>query len=86
MTTIPGYTYGTTSVGSSPVTLADFELIKKTVLFGEEDVRYLRLSSEVLRDQTDAILDVWYGFVGSQPHSLLQLTLWSRPYVRESDF
>jgi hypothetical protein len=35
--TIPGYTYATPSVSPSPVTLADFELMKKSVLFGDED-------------------------------------------------
>jgi len=69
-TNIPGYTYGTNAVWRSPVTLADFELIKKSVLFGDEDVKYLRLAHEVLRDQVEAILDVWYGFVGSHPHLL----------------
>ena len=65
---IPGYTYGTEQVSRSPVTPADFELMKKSVLFGDEDVEYLRLSYEVLKDQVEAILDVWYGFVGSTPH------------------
>lgn len=65
---IPGYTYGTEQVPRSPVTPADFELMKKSVLFGDEDVEYLRLSYEVLKDQVEAILDVWYGFVGSTPH------------------
>lgn len=67
---IPGYTHGTSQVKASPVTLADFELMKKSVLFGDEDVKYLRLSHDVLKDQVTAILDVWYGFVGSTPHLL----------------
>jgi hypothetical protein len=67
---IPGYTYGTAAVARSPVTLAEFELMKKSVLFGDEDVKYLRLSYDVLKDQVEAILDVWYGFVGSHPHLL----------------
>ena len=67
-TNIPGYAYG--SAAQSPVTLDEFELMKKTVLFGEEDVHYLRLSLDVLKDQVEAILDVWYGFVGSNPHLL----------------
>ncbi len=33
-TTIPGYTYGTDALPRSPVTLAELELMKKTVLFG----------------------------------------------------
>ena len=67
---IPGYTHGTSAVAKSPVSLADFGLMQKSALFGEEDVKYLRLSHDVVKDQVEAILDVWYGFVGSQPHLL----------------
>lgn len=66
--TIPGYTYGSHQVPRSPVSLEEFELLKKTVLFTEDDTRYLRMSHEVLADQVDAVLDVWYGFVASNPH------------------
>jgi hypothetical protein len=65
---IPGYTHGTAGLARSPVTPAEFELMKKTALFGDEDVGYLRLSHDILKDQVEAILDVWYGFVGSNPH------------------
>lgn len=71
---IPGYTYGTAAVPRSPVTLADFEIMKKSVLFGDEDVKYLRLSHDIVKDQVEAILDVWYGFVGSNPHLLASFT------------
>jgi hypothetical protein len=67
---IPGYTHGTAAVSRSPVSLAELERMKQSVLLGDDDVRYLRMSRDVLADQTDAILDVWYGFVGSQPHLL----------------
>ncbi len=76
--TIPGYTHGTDAVARSPVTLADFELMKKTVLFSDEDVKYLRLSHDVVKNQVEAILDVWYGFVGSNPHLLASFTGTSR--------
>jgi len=66
-TSIPGYTYGTSAVPRSPVSLSDFELMKKTALFGDDDVRALRQSYDVLKDQVDAVLDVWYGFIGSNP-------------------
>jgi hypothetical protein len=69
-TSISGYTYGTDAVARSPVTLADFELIKKSVLFTDGDVRYLRLSHAVVKDYVEEILDVWYGFVGSNPQLL----------------
>lgn len=50
--------------------MKDLELLQKTVLFGPEDVSYLRMSREVLEDQVDAILDTWYGFVAATPHLL----------------
>lgn len=70
MSTIPGYTLGAASVPRSPVTLDDFARMKASALFGDEDVTYLRLSHDVVKDQVEQILDVWYGFVGSQPHLL----------------
>ncbi len=74
MSNIPGYTHGTSAIATSPVTLADFEQMKASVLFGDEDVKYLRASHDVVKDQVEAILDVWYGFVGSQPHLLASFT------------
>ena len=65
---IPGYDYGTRQIARSPLTLEDLELLKQTVLFTEEDGRYLRVAGDVLEPQVDEILDVWYGFVGSHPH------------------
>ncbi len=34
---IPGYAYGTPEAATSPVSLSDLELLKKTVNFTEED-------------------------------------------------
>jgi hypothetical protein len=65
---IPGYTHGTGAVAPSPVSLADFDLMKKSVLFGDDDVAALRRSYDVVAAQVEDILDVWYGFVGSNPH------------------
>ena len=65
---IPGYEYGTQETARSPVTLEDLELLKQTVLFTEEDERYLRMAGDVLEGQTEDILDLWYGFVGDHPH------------------
>ncbi|MCS7082585.1 MAG: protoglobin domain-containing protein [Bacteroidetes bacterium] len=67
---IPGYTYGTAEVARSPLTDEEFAQLKAALLWSEEDVRYLHLAGEVLRDQVEAVLDVWYGFVGSHPHLL----------------
>lgn len=67
-----GYDYG--KVGQSPVSLADLELLKKTVMFGEDDEKHLRMAGEVLRDQIDDVLDLWYGFVGGNEHLVYYFT------------
>lgn len=54
----------------APITLAEFELLKKSALFGEEDISSLCVSYDILKDQTEQILDVWYGFVGANDHLL----------------
>ncbi|MCE2914705.1 MAG: protoglobin domain-containing protein [Rubrivivax sp.] len=64
---IPGYTMGQKSLAKAPYTLAELESLKKTLLFTDEDIRYLRMSKAILADQTEAVLDVWYGFVASTP-------------------
>lgn len=66
--TIPGYMYGDPSIPKAPITVEELELLKKTVMLGDEDIRYLRMAGEVLKDQVDNILDLWYGWVGSNPH------------------
>lgn len=68
MTVIAGYTFGTEQAANSPLTLNDLELLKQTVLFTDEDERCLRLAGEVLQDQVDAVLDLWYGFVAASSH------------------
>jgi hypothetical protein len=69
-THIPGYTYGTDAVPRSPVSLDELQLLQATLLLGEEDRAALRRSGDVLAPQVEAILDVWYGFVGANPHLL----------------
>lgn len=66
MAEIPGYDMG--RVPRSSISWGDFELLKKTVMLGDEDIRYLRMACEVLGDQVDDILDLWYNWVGSNPH------------------
>jgi hypothetical protein len=66
--TILGYTYGSAEVAHSPLTQADFDLLRQTVLWSDADERYLRMAGEALRDQVDDVMDLWYGFVGSHPH------------------
>jgi hypothetical protein len=73
-TDIPGYTYGTDAVSRSPVSLGDLELLQATLLLGQDDRAALRRSGDVLAPQVEAILDVWYGFVGANPHLLAAFT------------
>jgi hypothetical protein len=72
-TDIPGYTYGTDAVPRSPVSLEELQLLQSTLL-GEDDLIALRRSGDLLAPQVEAILDVWYGFVGANPHLLAAFT------------
>lgn len=72
-----GYDYG--NVGPSPLSMQDLDHLKATVLFGPEDEKALRMAGDVLRDQTDAVLDLWYGFVGGHPHLVHYFTYKGQP-------
>src|SRR5687768_2982803 len=63
-----GYAHDDPTLPASPVTLAELDELKASVLWSEADVSALRRAGEILVPKTDAILDVWYGFVGSHPH------------------
>ena len=65
---IPGYTFATPDVARSPVTGEEVNLLKATLLWSDEDDRYLRMAGEVLADQVDDVLELWYGYVGSHEH------------------
>jgi hypothetical protein len=67
---IPGYSFGTADVAASPVTGEDVALLKATLLWTDDDDRYLQMAGEVLADQVDDVLELWYGYVGSHPHLL----------------
>ncbi|HEV3495833.1 MAG TPA: protoglobin domain-containing protein [Actinomycetes bacterium] len=69
-TDIPGYTYGTAAVPRSPVSLQELELLQTTLLLGPDDLAALRRSADLLAPRVEEILDVWYGFVGANPHLL----------------
>jgi hypothetical protein len=65
---IAGYDFGAPDLQRSPVSPDDLERLKATLLWTDDDDRYLRMAGDVLADQVDAVLDVWYGYVGSHPH------------------
>lgn len=64
---VPGYAYGQRTLAKAPYTMTDLKALQASMLFGDDDVKALRQSKAILADQTDAILDVWYGFVASTP-------------------
>ena len=66
----PGYAYGQATLARAPYSVADLQSLQKALLFGDDDVQALRQSKPILADQTEAILDVWYGFVGATPELL----------------
>jgi IS1 family transposase len=71
---IPGYTFGAVVAARSPVSGEDVELLKATLLWSEDDDRYLGMAGEVLADQVDTVLELWYGYVGSHPHLVYYFT------------
>jgi hypothetical protein len=65
---IPGYDIGKDNVAKSPIGTAEWEDLKKSALFGEEDIVYLRLSENVLADQVPELLTIWRGIVFDHAH------------------
>lgn len=67
---LPGYRLGDPALPPSPITLSELDDLKKSLLLGSDDIAALRQAHDVVQDQIEAILDVWYGFVGANPHLL----------------
>jgi hypothetical protein len=66
--TVPEYApYGAGAVPPAPISLEEFQQMKETAMLTDEDVHYLRMSWDVLRDQVDAVVDTWYNFIASHP-------------------
>lgn len=78
-TQIKGYDYGSANLAKSPVSLQDLALLKKTLLFTEEDEKYLHRAGELLKDQTEEVLDLWYGYVGGNEHLVHYFTHQGQP-------
>ena len=56
---IPAYTYGTSDVMVSPVSLDELETLKASAGFTVEDEQFLRLAGQVLASQTNRIVTHW---------------------------
>lgn len=66
---IPAYTYGTSVVPASSVSLGQLEQLKVTAGFTTEDEQFLRLAGDVLGGQTKQIVNHWRsGIIAGIPH------------------
>ncbi|MEZ4266546.1 MAG: protoglobin domain-containing protein [Myxococcota bacterium] len=71
---IPGYRHHDPTLPAATITPESFAWMKEAVLLGDDDLAALRRSAPILAGQTDAILDVWYGFVGSKSFLLAEFS------------
>jgi len=76
---IKGYAYGDPTLERSPISMEDLKLLKKTLLWSDEDDHNLKLLADTLIDQIDDILDLWYGYVGSNDHLVYYFTTNGQP-------
>jgi hypothetical protein len=66
---IPGYTYGNAAVAKSPISMAQFNELKASAGFTDEDQRFLQIAGEVLSGQTRQIVALWRSqIIASIPH------------------
>ena len=65
---IPGYNPGSPEVAKSPISMDEFRELQHSTFFNDEDVVYLRLSYEVLKDQAEDLVKVWRGIIALHPH------------------
>ena len=78
-TSIPGYRLGDPALPPSTIDLAGLERLKASLLLGPDDIAALRRAGEILGPQVEDVLDVWYGFVGSNEFLLRYFSTPSGP-------
>jgi pimeloyl-ACP methyl ester carboxylesterase len=65
---LPGYNPGAPDVAKSPITLEELDDLKATCFFTDEDMVYLRLSYDVLKEQADELVTMWRGIIAQHVH------------------
>ena len=65
---LPGYNPGAAEVAKSPITMQELVDLRASALLSDEDLIYLRLSYDVLKDQADALVHMWRGIIAQHPH------------------
>lgn len=63
-----GYTYDDPTLAPSAVSADELAELQASVLWNDDDAAALRRAGAILVPQTEQILDLWYGFVGGNPH------------------
>lgn len=67
-TDLPGYNPGSPEVAKSPITMDELKKLKASTFFGDEDIVYLRLSYDVLKDQSEELVKMWRGIIALHEH------------------
>jgi hypothetical protein len=65
---LPGYNPGSVEVANSPISLEELDELKASALFTDQDMVYLRLSYEVLKDQVEELVTMWRGIIAQHKH------------------
>jgi hypothetical protein len=65
---LPGYNPGAPEVAKSPISLQELAELQATALLSPEDIVYLRLSHDVLKDQAEELVGAWRGVSALIPH------------------
>ncbi|HLV97130.1 MAG TPA: protoglobin domain-containing protein [Ktedonobacterales bacterium] len=73
---------GAGALPPAPISLEEFHQMEQAAFFTPDDTRYLHMSWDVLRDQVEAVLDIWYDFIAAYP---FLLGTFSRPSDGQPD-
>jgi len=65
---LPGYNPGSLEVAKSPISMEELNQLKASALFTDEDMVYLRLSYDVLKDQAEELVTMWRGIISQHTH------------------
>lgn len=65
---LPGYNPGALEVAKSPISTDELKELRASCLFTDEDVVYLRLSYDVLKDQAEDLVAMWRGIIAQHVH------------------